>query len=407
MNKVRANPPKDNGMSFSLSSLFGSPDEDDEIDNSFNDEQSYSWSVEDYGFEYSMVCYCIQKAVKELDKKCYVYQNASSGDFQYDLDKNQTIITTGIITFNYKKKNYTLTFNVKASTITLAGNNNIYKVKKYFDDWIKDKNPLRRKNIQIFSRHGDLQIAYHPIPDLPYDKLVLSTEIKEDIYDNTILHLQKLKQNNGVIFYGKPGLGKTSCAKSLIYEAIKLGFSSCTVTSNVGFTTLGIFLKSYISPALVLFEDVDSYASSRLDKDNPEIADFLQLLNGISDNKDGIVYIASTNHIEFLDDAIKSRPCRINRRYQFNYPAPHELSQIIDLYFGLQTISDKQKEECNNCNFGGAHVAELKRTCDILCIKNNKTLSENWDEGLKVVKKNFAIPKSCLGFKGFAQGVER
>lgn len=379
-------------------------DLENESDNAFEGDE-YTWSFEDFGFEYRMNCYCIQSAVKELDKNFFVYENETSGDFEYDLEKNQTIVTSGLINFNHKKKNFSLAFDQKTSSITLSSNLNVNKLKEHFENYIKNNNPLRRKNLQIFEKQGDFHIAYHLIPDLPWEKLIIDPEIKDKIWNNTIFQMDNLDLNNGLIFHGPPGLGKSSACKSLVYEAIKRGYSSCCVASSIEFTSFGLFLRKYLAPCLVIFEDVDSFAQTREDSDNTQISDFLQLISGLSDDKNKTIFIATTNFLSKLDKAVSDRPLRFNRKFLFGYPEPREVDQIIEMYFG-NVISEKQKELCYNTKFGGSHIKEIRRTCDILSLKNNKTLTENFEQAVKEVKESFGQLRPSIGFGMISNNVK-
>ena len=308
--------------------------------NSPTGENDFTWSFDDFGFEYRMNCYCIQQAIKEIDKHYFVYDDDNSADFEIDVDKNATIIISGMIVFHQKSKNYTLVFDHKVSTITLSTKKDVSKMKDYFENYIKFNNPLKRKNLQVYAKGGDITIAYHPITPVKWETLIIDPAIKNQIWENTIFQMENLDLNNGLIFHGIPGSGKSLTCKSLIYEAITKGYSSCYVSSLIDFTQFGLFLRKYLSPCLVVFEDIDSYAGSREDKDNPELSNFLQLISGLSDDENKIIFIATTNFLKNLDDAIKSRPMRFNRKFLFDYPAPTEIDAILDFFFKKSLIQN-------------------------------------------------------------------
>lgn len=67
------------------------------------------------------------------------------------------------------------------------------------------------------------------------------------------------------------------------------------------------------APCLLVLEDLDSL----LTDENRSF--FLNELDGFAANE-GIVTIASTNHPERLDPAIRDRPSRFDRKYHFDLP---------------------------------------------------------------------------------------
>ena len=150
---------------------------------------------------------------------------------------------------------------------------------------------------------------------------------------------------------------------------------------------------------MVIFEDIDSFANSRKEGINPELADFLQLLSGVSDSNNHIIFIATTNFIDLLDKAVSNRPMRFNRKFEFAYPKEKEVDQLIDLYFGKETIPVAHKEMCYNCKFTGSHIKEIFRTATLEGLKNKKALSDNFTDALAIVKKNFNSPNNeVVGF---------
>lgn len=374
--------------------------ESDPSDTTGGNEDFYSWSFEDFGAEYRMICYCMQKALKSIDKNYFIYLDDVSGDFEYDEGKSESIVLSGGIAFHSGSKNYVLEFDHKVSSITLSGKNNVRKIRTFLDDYIKFNNPLKRKNVQLSHKCGDLVVTFHAVDPMPWSSLILDSKMKQEIWDNTIFHLENMDQNNGLIFHGPVGLGKSSACRSLIYEVAQRGYSSCFTSSVVDFTTLSVFIRKYMAPCLVIFEDIDGFAGKREEKDNPDLAGFLQLINGLHDDKNKIIFIATTNLLSYLDASVADRPMRFNRKYLFDYPGHNEINQLVDLFFGSgeHSIPAEQKALCYDCKMGGAHIKEIKRTADIMSLKNNKPTHENFAEAVKEVKSSFNKTEATVGF---------
>ena len=71
------------------------------------------------------------------------------------------------------------------------------------------------------------------------------------------------------------------------------------------------------SPALLIFEDIDSMIS----KNNRSY--FFNEMDGLESN-DGLMFIATTNHLDELDPGLKNRPSRFDRKYLFPNPSEKE-----------------------------------------------------------------------------------
>ena len=67
-----------------------------------------------------------------------------------------------------------------------------------------------------------------------------------------------------------------------------------------------------MSPCLLIFEDIDTMVGSN--------SYFFNEVDGL-ENNDGIMMIATTNHLEKLDGGLKSRPSRFDRKYLFDVPS--------------------------------------------------------------------------------------
>ena len=76
-------------------------------------------------------------------------------------------------------------------------------------------------------------------------------------------------------------------------------------------------LARAFSPALLIFEDIDSM----IRKDARSY--FFNEMDGLASN-DGLLFIATTNHLDELDPGLKNRPSRFDRKYLFPNPSEDE-----------------------------------------------------------------------------------
>src|SRR3989344_4745930 len=127
------------------------------------------------------------------------------------------------------------------------------------------------------------------IPSITFDDVIIDEKLKEDIYDNTIFQLENLDENNGVIFYGEPGVGKSLICSAIANECTKKGNTVCYLSTEADYTMLNEFLESFVSPCILVFEDIDAFGRSRDGvPSSSTLSDFLQFINGISEKEERI-----------------------------------------------------------------------------------------------------------------------
>lgn len=83
-----------------------------------------------------------------------------------------------------------------------------------------------------------------------------------------------------------------------------------------------IFQKAReVSPCVMIFEDLDSLINAK------NRSFFLNQLDGLESN-DGLLIIGTTNHLELIDPALRSRPSRFDRKLYATFRdryLPHSL----------------------------------------------------------------------------------
>jgi transitional endoplasmic reticulum ATPase len=87
------------------------------------------------------------------------------------------------------------------------------------------------------------------------------------------------------------------------------------------------------SPCLLILEDIDSLVSGGAQ------SYFFNEVDGLANN-DGIMMIATTNHLEKLDGGLANRPSRFDRKY--NFPLPSYEERILYSEFWRKKLQDKQ-----------------------------------------------------------------
>lgn len=358
------------------------------------EKMQYTFSSVSY-YNFLLTAYVIQKFIKT--QKHISIISIGTGEFEYGHNRFEEVLIKGSIAFEYE--DFLVVYQVDSQGLmsTLRMSASINKLVKTLKHELKWNNPLRGKFVQILDVNGTHYPVIKKTPNISFDQVILNAQLKSDIYDNTIYQLKYLEDNNGVIFYGKPGVGKSHICGAITNEANKDGYTVCYLTTQTDYSMLNEFIKNFIAPCILIFEDIDSFAESRLSSSSHSLADFLQFINGIGDRDERIIFIATTNYLEKLDEAISNRPMRFNRKFEFNFPDKTEISQLIELYFSKET-AEKYAHLCTDIQFSGAHIKEIKRTAKLRAKKKSVSIDEVFQESFELVKKNFSTELKPFGF---------
>jgi hypothetical protein len=87
------------------------------------------------------------------------------------------------------------------------------------------------------------------------------------------------------------------------------------------------------SPCLLILEDIDTLVSGGFQ------SYFFNEVDGLANN-DGIMMIATTNHMEKLDGGLANRPSRFDRKY--NFPLPKFEERVLYSEFWRKKLQDKE-----------------------------------------------------------------
>ena len=124
-------------------------------------------------------------------------------------------------------------------------------------------------------------------------------------------------------------------------------------------------------PILAIIEDLDSFLNYNSTKE------FLNILDG-NNQIDNVVYLATTNYIDRIEDRIKNRPSRFDRKYKIDYPN----DDVRKFYFEKKLKpADLKKYDINKfvADTKGMSFAHLKELiCSVVVMDANyeKTLAE-------------------------------
>jgi mitochondrial chaperone BCS1 len=225
--------------------------------------------------------------------------------------------------------------------LTIVGRNKA-KLDKVIDTAINiDKEPISIRD------HYSGYSYTSPLRSRSLDGVILNKEVKNRLLTTieTFMANEKwykkrgLNHTLGLLFHGKPGTGKTSIIKAL---ASHYGFELHTIT-------LAMFSEGSLKQQLrtiddknsiILIEDIDciSITEDRKIKSNSDkhegltLSGLLNCIDGVN-SPDHVIMIATTNHIEKLDEAL-IRPGRFGYHFEFEYFNYDEIQEYAKYYYG-------------------------------------------------------------------------
>ena len=353
---------------------------------------SYSFTTDSY-FCFLVTLYSITKFMDaaSLDKLVTSPSNEiRTTEFAVNHTDTEQLVTNTTVCYLLKNKTLVnVVYSDRNYSINFSSDHSLDELIKNIKHFVKTKNILRNKHVKVSETNQGFWATFEPTPSTSVGNVVIDKTLKDEIMENTVFHLKEMETSNGIILHGPPGTGKSLSCSLIINKAIEEGFSTCYLTSRVDYSELSEFLTEFMSPCIVILEDIDSFAIQRTGHGYSMISDFLQFLSGITQDKEQMIVIATTNYIEMLDEAISNRPARFNRKFKFEYPDKVAVDQLIDLYFGKNVINKSLKELCYDKRFCGAHIAEIKNTALRLSKKFKTPIHKHFERAVKQISAHF------------------
>lgn len=193
-------------------------------------------------------------------------------------------------------------------------------------------------------------IKVHKLRTVDRDQVILP-QTTLDLLDRNVIgfvqqrqQLSKLKQatKKGLLFYGPPGTGKTHTIHYLA-KALAEHTTLLITAEQISLLTEYMALARLLQPSIVIMEDVDLIAQERSMLGTCEEAILNKLLNemdGLNEEAD-ILFILTTNRPEVLEQALASRPGRVDQAIEFPLPDDIGRSKLVRLYSQGLSLSDE------------------------------------------------------------------
>lgn len=365
--------------------------------------KSFTWSAE-MPTEFKIIGYTIQSYLKRHADNWLTILDKRSATVRFgEIDANRdgssdNMIMTGLASFAINGQLFCYEADYQDDTHRIFSDHDIAPLIEKLQQVIAHENPARRHYLQFYRDGRGLDFHVRPVPNVSFDEVILDPSMLEDIIDNTIAHLDHLDGANGIIFHGVPGTGKSLAAQAVAAAAMGRGYCAAYVAGRIDFEALDDLVRNYLTPGVLILEDIDTFSESRDNHQQHGFSDFLQFISGLFERRQKTVVIATTNHLKFLDDAVATRPVRFNRRYEFKLPAETELQRLFAQLFPGFIPPPELLEDCHRRGFSGSHLAEVKRTTELLKVKRQQPTETVIPEAIQIVGGQFGKDERHTGF---------
>jgi transitional endoplasmic reticulum ATPase len=197
-----------------------------------------------------------------------------------------------------------------------------------------------------------------------------------------------IRPHKGILFYGPPGTGKTLLARAVAHES---GAHFVAVSGpeilNKYWGQSEARLRSIFNeartkaPAIVLFDEIDSFASSRdMMSESFEatlVSQLLSLMDGLND-LGRVCVIATTNRPGALDAALR-RPGRFDHEIEIGLPDAEARLHILKIHTReMPTAPDLDLGQIaqHTGGYSGADLEALCREAALVCMRRTINLRD-------------------------------
>jgi transitional endoplasmic reticulum ATPase len=190
-----------------------------------------------------------------------------------------------------------------------------------------------------------------------------------------------IRPHKGILFYGPPGTGKTLLARAVAREsgAHFIAVAGPEILNKFWGQSearlRGIFAEAKAkAPAIVLFDEIDSFASSRDTMSESFeatlVSQLLSLMDGMND-LGRVCVIATTNRPSALDPALR-RPGRFDHEIEIGLPDAEARLHILKIHAkSMPTAPDLDLDHVAAVtrDYSGADLEALCREAALTCMR--------------------------------------
>jgi AAA+ superfamily predicted ATPase len=212
---------------------------------------------------------------------------------------------------------------------------------------LRESNPFKNRVVLV---NRDLRTVRSRISQRSWNDIIPHEQARAEldfiaasIRDRDMLKAEGLTIRRGLLLSGPPGDGKSSAIECFVNGIA--GEATVIIVEAIDHIRSVYHLAQLLAPSVVILEDLDLITKNR---DNPYTSlskddvtgELLQVLSGGSAYAD-VITIATTNHPEAIDDALKKRAGRFDAHVRMGYPNPSDRQLILDLYLDRFSVQDE------------------------------------------------------------------
>ncbi len=197
-----------------------------------------------------------------------------------------------------------------------------------------------------------------------------------------------IRPHKGILFYGPPGTGKTLLARAVAHEsgAHFIAVAGPEILNKYWGQSearlRGIFSEARAkAPAVILFDEIDSFASARDTMSESFeatlVSQLLSLMDGMND-LGRICVIATTNRPSALDPALR-RPGRFDHEIEIGLPDAEARLHILKIHTEGMPVApdlDLKQISASTRDYSGADLEALCREAALVCMRRTINLRD-------------------------------
>ena len=197
-----------------------------------------------------------------------------------------------------------------------------------------------------------------------------------------------IRPHKGILFYGPPGTGKTLLARAVAHEsgAHFIAVSGPEILNKYWGQSearlRNIFAEARAkAPAIILFDEIDSFASARDSMSESFeatlVSQLLSLMDGMNE-LGRVCVIATTNRPDAVDPALR-RPGRFDHEIEIGLPDADARLHILKIHTrGMPVAPDLDLEQIAALtrDYSGADLEALCREAALTCMRRSINLRD-------------------------------
>lgn len=168
---------------------------------------------------------------------------------------------------------------------------------------------------------------------------LMAPEVYVDMEEAVGRVLSGAQDKVGLLLHGEPGNGKSYFVRYLAMK-YRLPIYILLLAPDMDNRSIVRMFAHAKGPCLILFEDFDAYFDGRtclIAEAKFTLDGLLNVLDGLYSTPDRVVFVMTANHLDRVDDAMKSRPSR----FQFvREIAPPTAAERGRLFAGLDGVDE-------------------------------------------------------------------